>query len=207
MTDNAFLSTREPVRFFPADQLKKPEKERVVYLLRAPTVYDLAEFGPALTAMGAQHHGKDELMAMVRAGIDVLLDAPAEETKKAEAHAILDQYEAAMDAAAEETDAAERDKKGPPDDLLAKVTALENIVAGGFEPMRTMQASTELWLRLAPIEAFRRFCIGWENLDVEAARDSSGLTRATVEAVPMAHVLECGYRARDMMGTGGLSGN
>ena len=177
---NVLVSTREPVRFVPADQEAKPEGEQIAYLLKPAGAYDEALYRRACAERGGRFYGDREMLTSLRRGLaamgrDDLLPA-------------VDAFEAVMD-----------DPAGVPADIDGAIEDVEEVVMAAFEPYRRRHAARRYYLDVAPIEAFRVFCVDWENTGADFMRNQNGVPPELLDDLPRGHVAEAGGRAVELM--------
>ena len=181
------VSTREPVRFVPSDQADRPEEEQVAYLIKPPSIYERPRFRRACLEHGARFHTDVELVACLREGVAALLPGEADAIRRTDLLETVDAFAAARIA-------------GDVDpELAVRMEAIEEIVTGGYEPYAQKVASRGHFVDIAPIEAFRLFVVGWENLDLPFSRSRTGIPLAVLERVPEAHVYEAGLKAFELI--------
>lgn len=178
------VSTCVPVRFVPDDQAGKPEAEQTAYLLKPAGAYDEALYRRACAERGGRFYTDEEMLACLRRGL--------EEMKRADLLPDVAAYEAVMD-----------DPDGVPPDVNGRLEDVEEVALAGFEPYRRRHAARRYFVDVAPIEAFRVFCVGWENAGVDFARNQTGVPAELLDSLPRRHVWAAGDKAIQLMMLGG----
>lgn len=159
------LSTTAPVRFTPP--WREQEDAPPVYLIRAGSVIERAQFEAELAGeYGAERVFDYELLAAMEEGLGhILPDAEARER-------VLDA--ARTDLGGGELEIAERQIVEEARELLRE----------HWPPYRTLVTRAARRVNVAPVLAFRRFCVGWEGIDGEfAAGPDRLITMAALAAV------------------------
>lgn len=91
---------------------------------------------------------------------------------------------------------------------LSRLVRARELLAEHWPAFAALQARAERRAALAPVLAFRRFCIGWENLDEAFARGADGLVDAkAMRAVPPLDLQTAGSFAYGLLYGGTQRGN
>lgn len=197
-------STTEPDRYTPA---WRAGTDAPVYLIRAGSVRERAALEAELS--GSHRAGRIygfELTQAVRDGIALFLaDDPAQERVLA----VLDQEgdvddraaKALVDGQADEALAIRAEISARDRQLLADV---RGVLAEHYGPYRDLLAQRARRLEMAPIEALRRFLVGFENVNAPFTRDRDGMvSEATLAAIDPLELSAAGNHAYGMLYGGG----
>lgn len=181
-------STAEAVRFTPP-WLEKADQPPV-YLFRAGSVRERGQLEAELA--GPHRAGRVwgiELNSAIREGVlKLLANDPA-----------LDQVLGLID----EDDPAKLSEEGR--QLIAEV---RNVLAEHWQPYRDLVAQLARRQELVPIEAMRRFLVGFEHVDATYARGVDGLvSEATLAAIDPLEMLAAGNFAYSLLYGGGQERN
>lgn len=198
-------STTEPVRYTPL--WREAEAKAPVYLLRAGGVRERAALEAELA--GPHRAGKlysFELAQAVRDGIDLFMaDDPAQERVLA-ALVQEDEVDQRADKAlvagnTEESVSIRAELPAEERQLLADV---RGVLAEHFGPYRDLLAQQARRREMAPIEALRRFLVGFENVDATFARDRDGMvSEETLAALDPFEMAAAGNHAYGLLYGGG----
>jgi len=194
----------EPVRFVPAGQDELPEEQRVVYLLKVPTVWDRISFESQLAARGARQYSLAALIARARG-----IYAGMESGGPAEVVAMLDDFAAFLremaatirkhDASTEEGQNAILDQSRRLGEFDATLAPFFDAVAEIDPVYARMRADNVAYPMIAAAVAAKKFILGWENLPVEFRRGSDGLPDDLLGRIPEGDMLQVSARLKDLL--------
>lgn len=192
------LNAGEPVRFTPADQMERPEGERVTYLLRVPTLWDRPKYRRAVDRHGVQAIGLGDLLAALDAALARLLAGDAEAL--AGNRAIVAGYRDSL------TGLAEADAAGREAAYRAFAAAhrafveVEGRVIRADETYAGLTADRAWAQNVAGIEAARQFLVGWAGVPAEFATvPGAGAPDSVLVNVPEAHLRAIGAEVERLM--------
>ncbi len=158
----------------PPGQDDQAEGERAVYSFRPPTVYTRAAYRAALARAGLVYHDPVALLAVMREGLEAIFEGDPGEL---DAHrALLERY------AAELADEALTPETG------RLVGELELILRRHYPAFADRMADNELFVELAPVEAFRQFVTAWRGVEVAFRAGPDGVPKELLEGLPIEHV-------------------
>lgn len=184
----AAVSTTEAERFTPQWLEGKPNA--AVYLIRAGDVIERGQLEAELS--GVYQAGRVygfELRQAMRDGIQHLLaDDP-------ELDRVIELIDREAEAVAE---AGETPKLAPEDEQL--FTEIRKVLAAHWPDYSELLAQLERRREIAPVLAFRRFVVGWENVAASFARDRQGqIDRASLIKIDPLQMMSAGNRAYAML--------
>ncbi|TVV75547.1 hypothetical protein [Sphingomonas solaris] len=187
------ISTTEPARWTPP--WRAAATPVPVYLLRAAGVVERELIEAELA--GEHRAGAVypfQLRAAFTAGVHALIGETAPEDAER-----LVQLIAQRDAA--------EGGEALSDDELALIAAAEQVMTEHYPAYRALIAQAQRREALAPVVAFQRLCVGWENVSAPYARDWSGVTPAAMAAIDPFELRVAGRAAYNMLYAGAQSGN
>jgi hypothetical protein len=172
------LSTKEPVRFAPAEQ------DGIAYVLRVPTVYDRARLRRACLARGARHWPDLEMMAVLADGVRKLLVSDEDAERRTAFLADIEEHTALL----------ATEQEVPPE-LIARIAEIEAAVVRGYAPYAERVADRTYWQDVLPIEAVRLLLAGWEGIEDLPEIGPEGLSERSLSMIPDRHLGPLGLRA------------
>jgi len=174
------------------DILRVPiEGTDIVYLVRPSKQRERAAFNRDLRAEGAVMYSEQQMFAAIRAGIR----RSVAEDQRLELLGIVDDF--AYNRKRQEEGAEELNEE-----LAQKALEIETFLRRHDREYSGIEADRAYWLELAPVFAFQRFVVGWENLDVTPERMGGQLTDACMEQIPREHIDLVGWEAIILMSPG-----
>lgn len=184
------ISTAEPFRFVPNDQLALPEGERIAYLLAVPSPYSWAALERAIKSIGAVQHGTQKQFRILADGVRALLAgdelADLRERYLAEIEGYLAQLETARgrrDLTAEELKALVAETA----EHALRIDEIATRVRRGYAQYAELEADNEFFLNALCIETARAFLVGWENIPADFARGPDGVSDNLLRYIPEEH--------------------
>lgn len=183
------LSTREPQRFTPL--WRQSEAEPPVFLLRAGSVIERATLEAELA--GQYQAGRVFAFELLQAFADGVNHLLAGDEGRHEVLAL-----AQSEAGGETLAPAEAQ-------MLAEV---RDVLAEHWPAYRALRTRMERRREIAPILAFRRFCVGVENVGIAFARGADGLVKLdVVGAIDPLELMAAGNASYAALYAGDQSGN
>ncbi len=146
-----------------------------VYVIRPATTLERMQHSRDVSAAGVRMPSRADLQTALRNGIDAVV---LEEDRPA-LHALVDGDQAGT---LTEADA-------------ANWAALDAAMIGNWPPYAELVANRDLYLKVFPLFAFRRFVVGWENVEVPYARTGALLSEDVINRLSIEDVLEVGWAA------------
>lgn len=144
-----------------------------VFMIKPPTLMERIRYNRDLTELGARMPRREEMLTALRAGVSLIIE-PADRPA----------LEALLDAAQSDT-LEEGDK--------ASLTELENLMRDHYPPYAKLCAVQGFWFSTAPIMAFRRFVVGWQNAAQPFKRVGDLIPEALLEQFDLNIITEVGW--------------
>lgn len=168
-----------------ADEVRYPiDGTDVVFYIRPSTKKERAKFRRDLRSEGAVYHDDEAMLAMLKEGIRAVVA----EDQRAELIEMVNAFQHA------------KSQAEPVDEALARdVAQIEVTLRRHYSPYAGLESDRQLWLELASLEAFERFVVRWEGIDVKPVRMDGRLTEETTEQIDDEYIALAGWKAIDMM--------
>ncbi len=195
------LNPAEPVRFVAPGQEKTPEAERIVYLLKAPTVWDRIAHERALSERGIRRHTVLDLLTRARHVAGKALEARPGSARQSVLQG-LDDYEAALRKLAASGHLPEKAQMAAVDALLQIETAMAGVfdlIAHHDPVFATMRADNLVYAEASGIAAAQRFLTGWQNLPLAFSATAEGIDPALLLRLPREHVIAIGREVERLL--------
>jgi len=162
--------------------------EGVVYLLRTPSVADVARYEREVRAAGGRKHSVGELWRAVETGLEALAEHGDVEDSLGyvrSARARLVELVTEMNAAEGEAREAAAKELGA---LLfdEEMDRIAEAVAAADPRLRRMVADNEVYQQVRGQVAARLFLAGWEGVEGSVRRGLDGASEATLRLIPQA---------------------
>ena len=200
------LDPKTPVRFVPADEQMRPEHKRVVYLLKAPTVWDRIKLDEEVAKRGGRRVAELDVYRTLRAGIERIYG----ETDSSVRAATLEQIDELIAARTAfvrkllgdgydfETEAGRQAFDADQSAHQARAAALapvEEIVLAAYPRYARMAADFATYPLYRGYAAARLLLVGWENGPAEFSRGPLGVADELLELIPEHHAAAIGAEA------------
>jgi hypothetical protein len=187
------LDTKTPLRWTPP--WRENDADAPVYLIRAGSVIEREQVEAELA--GEHRAGRVyafQIQAAFSKGVDTLL--ADDEAGAARLKEVVG------------AEAGLKDGETLPEDEAAMLAAARDVLAEHYPPYRALLAQEQRREAMAPIVAFRRFVVGWENVAAVYARGPDGLVKLTsLEGVDAFEMRLAGRTAYGLLYGGGAAGN
>jgi hypothetical protein len=187
------LDTKTPHRWTPP--WREGEESPPVYLIRAGSVIEREQVEAELAG---EHRAARvysfQLQAAFTKGVDALLGEDPEGAARLKELVALE-------------GALEGDEQLP-DDEAAMLAGAREVLAEHYPAYHILRAQEQRREAMAPLVAFRRFVVGWENVDATFARGIDGrVTLAAMQSLDAFEMRLAGRTAYSMLYGGGQTKN
>lgn len=196
-----------PNEFTPADQLLRPEGERITYLLKTPVGYDRVQLRRAIMAQGGKAVTEIDVLRALKADIETLspsngssLAARVDLVVHVFAAAVAARVQAGFDV---KPDFSEASPFGQAWRAYVKArVAIADIehearqFSGAYARALADQESFPL---IQGIESARKFLVGWEGRKEVFERGVTGVPMALLDALGDAHLVAIGAEVQRLL--------
>lgn len=204
----------KPVPMIPADQVRRPMKDRITYWLRLPTVTDRIAFPRAVAEAGGINHTDDVMMATLVDGVKLLMPDDAAERNRlleiiAEQRARVDEFgrrilSRELDFEADTAGFMKAMADTAPSSALKEI---ESIVTRHWAHYRGLRADRETYALVRGMVAARLFLTGWDNMPGRDGKPAAfpdpvppgGVPDDLLSLLPSAHLVEIGQEIQRLL--------